>query len=148
MKKYLSLTTVFLCATVAVSIAAPDKEALMAKEKSAWQAFKDKKADDFKKVVSTNLVALYASGPSDLQGELADMPKTELKSFTISDYKIVAEGPDTVVTTYKVTTEATRDGKDISGTFYAASVWKNDGGEWKAIFHTDTGPSAPAKPTS
>ena len=44
MKKLMSYTMVALLATVAISIASPDKDALMAKEKTAWQAFKgDKK---------------------------------------------------------------------------------------------------------
>ena len=44
MKRLISYTMITLLATVAVSIAAPDKDAIMANEKAAWQAFKDKKA--------------------------------------------------------------------------------------------------------
>ena len=51
MQKYITYAMTALFATIAVSIAAPDKAAIEAKEKAAWQAFKDKKADDFKKVV-------------------------------------------------------------------------------------------------
>ena len=128
-----------LLGTVALSTAASTEDAMQEKEKAAWQAFKDKKTDDFKKVVSPNLVAVYAEGMSDLQKELADMQKWDMKSFAISDYKVTSDGSDTVVTTYKVTIEGAYDGKDQTGTYNAASVWKKQKGkgEWQAIFHTN-----------
>ncbi len=137
MKKYITHTMIALLATIAISIAAPTDDALMEKEKAAWQAFKDKKPDDFKKLVSANVVAVYAEGMSDMQKELADMQKWDMKSFAISDYKVTPAGSDTCVTTYKVAIEGTYDGKDQTGTYNAASVWKKNKGGWQAIFHTN-----------
>ena len=138
MKKLMSYTMVALFATVAVSTAAtPDKATMEAKEKSAWQAFKDKKPDEFKKLLSANVMCVYAEGVSDMQGELAAMQKWDMKSFAISDYKVTSDGSDTVVTTYQVAVEGTVDGKDQSGTYNAASVWKKQNGQWLAIFHTN-----------
>ena len=51
MKKQITYAVTAFFATMAISLAAPDKDTLMANEKAAWQAFKDKKADDFKKGV-------------------------------------------------------------------------------------------------
>jgi hypothetical protein len=146
MKKYISYTMMALLGTVALSTAASTEDVMQEKEKAAWQAFKDKKTDDFKKVVSPNLVAVYAEGMSDLQKELADMQKWDMKSFAISDYKVTSDGSDTVVTTYKVTIEGAYDGKDQTGTYNAASVWKKQKGkgEWQAIFHTNV-KQAPAR---
>jgi hypothetical protein len=137
MRRMITYTMVALLAAVAISTAATKEDAIMEKEKAAWQAFKDKKPDDFKKVVSANVMAVYAEGISDMQGELAAMQKWDMKSFAISDYKTTSDGSDTVVTTYKVTVEGTHDGKDQSGTYNAASVWKKQKGEWMAIFHTN-----------
>jgi len=147
MKKYITHTMIALLATIAISMAAPTDDALMEKEKAAWQAFKDKKPDDFKKLVSANLVAVYAEGMSDMQKELADMQKWDMKSFAISDYKVTSDAPGTVVTTYKVAVEGTYDGKDQSGTYNAASVWKKQKGEWQAIFHTNVKEETAAKPS-
>ena len=146
MKKYISYTMIALLGTVALSTAASTEEMMQEKEKAAWQAFKDKKTDGFKKVVSPNLVAVYAEGMSDLQKELADMQKWDMKSFAISDYKVTSDGSDTVVTTYTVTIEGAYDGKDQTGTYNAASVWKKQKGkgEWQAIFHTNV-KQAPAR---
>ena len=135
-----------LLATVAISTAATNDDAMQEKEKAAWQAFKDKKPDDFKKVVSAKLVAVYTEGMSDMQKELADMQKWDMKSFAISDYKVTSDGSDTIVSTYKVAVEGTYDGKDQSGTYNAASVWKKQNGQWQAIFHTNVKEESAAKP--
>src|SRR5256886_17577039 len=101
MKKYISYTMIALLGTVAISTAATNDNALQEKEKAAWQAFKDKKPDDFKKLVAANVVAVYAEGMSDMQKELADMQKWDMKSFAISEYKVTSYGSDTVISTYK-----------------------------------------------
>jgi hypothetical protein len=144
MKKYITYAMTALFATIALSMAAPDTAAIEAKENAAWQAYKDKKADDFKKVVSADFLGVYAEGVSNLKKEMDDMQKWDMKSFAISDYNVVSAGADTMVSTYKVTVEGTYDGKDASGTMYCGSVWKMQKGAWMAIFHTNV---APAKPT-
>jgi hypothetical protein len=137
MKKQITCVIAALLAATAISAAAPDKAAIEAKEKAAWQAFKDKKADDFKKVVHAEFRGVYTEGVSDMQKELDDMKKWDMKSFTISDYNIISVGADTVMSTYKVVVEGSYDGKDASGTFNAGSVWKMAKGGWQAIFHTN-----------
>src|SRR5437660_5776742 len=137
MKKSIAYTVIALIASIGVSIAAPDKAAIEAKEKAAWQAFKDKKPDDFKKVVSADFRGAYAEGVSDMDKELSDMKKWDMKSFTISDYTAFSDEKDVMVTTYTVKIEGTFDGKDASGTYNAGSVWKQENGQWMAIFHTN-----------
>jgi hypothetical protein len=137
MKKYITYAMTALFATIAVSIAAPDKAAIEAKENAAWQAFKDKKADDFKKVVDKDLRAVYAEGVSNMQKELDDMKKWDMKSFTITGFDAFSDEKDVIVTTYTVKVEGTYDGKDSSGTYNAGSVWKKEKDAWMAIFHTN-----------
>jgi hypothetical protein len=146
MKNYVSLAVITLFATIAVSVAAPNKDAMMEKEKAAWQAFKDKNAADFKKVVAADFLGVYTEGISDMKKELDDMQKWDMKSFAISDYTAVASGADTMMSTYKVTVEGTYDGKDASGTYNAGSVWKMQKGAWMAIFHTNVKEEPAAKP--
>ena len=137
MKKLFSYTMIALLATTAFSIAAPDNDEMMAKEKAAWQAFKEKNADGFKKVVDGDMIGVYADGISNMAKEMADMKKWDMKSFKISDFKSHSDEKDVVVTSYVVTLEGTYDGKDASGIYYAGSVWKVEDGQWLAIFHTN-----------
>ena len=136
MKKTITYAMTALFATISVSMAAPDKETMLARETAAWTAYKDKKTDDFKKIVSADMMAVYSDGVTDVQKDVADMQKMDMKSFTISDFKMTASGADIVMTSYKVKIEGTHGGEDASGNFYAGSVWKNEKGEWRAIFHT------------
>jgi hypothetical protein len=146
MKKCITyLVAVFFAMTVAGFAAGADKGAIEAKEKAAWQAFKDKKGDDFKKLVDKDFRGVYAEGISTLQTELDDMKKWDMKSFAISDFTAFSDEPDVIVTTYVVKIEGTYDGKDHSGTFNCGSVWKKEGSDWLAIFHTNAKQEAAAK---
>jgi hypothetical protein len=44
-----------------------------------------------------------------------------------------------------VKVEGTYDGHDMSGTYNAGSVWKMEGNDWLAIFHTNIKQAAAAK---
>jgi hypothetical protein len=139
MKNQIIYVMTALLAVIAVSNAAtPDKGAMEAKEKSAWQAFKDKNSDAFKKVVDKDIRCVYADRVStSLQNELADMQKWDMKSFEFSDFDMFSDEKDVIVTTYKVKVEGSVDGQDASGNYNAGSVWKLENGQWLAIFHTN-----------
>ena len=144
MKKHITYLITALLATIAVSNAAPpDKATMEGKEKAAWQAFKDKNEAEFKKLVDKDIRCVYDTGLSNLAKELDAMKKWDMKSFTISDYDIFSDEKDVIVSTYTVKVEGTFDGKDMSGTYNAGSVWKKEGSNWLAIFHTNIKQAAP-----
>ena len=146
MKKYITYSVALFFAMTALALTAtPDKDAIMAKEKEAWQAFQDNKADDFKKLVDTGFRGVYAEGIVNLTEELADMQKWDMKSFAISDFTSYSDEPDVIVTTYKVTIQGTVGGKDASGTFNCGTVWKAEKDVGLALFHTNVKAEAAAK---
>ena len=138
MKKYMTHAMVVLFGAISVSIAAtPDKTAMEGKEKAAWQAFKDKNEAEFKKLVDKDVRGVYDTGVANMAKELDAMKKWDMKSFAISDYDIFSDEKDVIVSTYTVKVEGTFDGKDLSGIYNAGSVWKKEGSNWLAIFHTN-----------
>lgn len=146
MKKYVSYAvTAFFAATVISIAAPPDKAALEAREKAAWQAFKDKDAAAFQKLVDKDLRAVYEDGIQNMAKELSSMKQWDMKSFAISDYDMFSDEKDIAVTTYTVKVEGTVNGKDASGTYNAGSVWKLENGQWMAIFHTNIMQASAAK---
>ena len=145
MNKSLSYAVALLMATITVSFGGPDKAAMEAKEKTAWQTFKDKDAAGFQKVVDKDFKGVYADGIYDMQKEMADMKRWDMKSFAINDYTIFSDEKDVVVSTYTVKVEGTVEGKDASGTYNCGSVWKMENGQWMAIFHTNLKQEAAAK---
>lgn len=145
MKKYITYAMTAFFAMIAVSIAAPDKAAIEAKEKAAWQAFKDKKTDDFKKLLSPDFVGVYADGIYTLQKQVDAMSKWDMKSFSLGDSNVVMTDANTAVVSCKAKVEGTYDGKDVSGNYNSGSIWQMKNGEWRAIFHTDAIEQKPAK---
>jgi hypothetical protein len=135
-----------LFATIAVSMAAPNKDAIMEKEKAAWQAFKDKKSDEFKKLLSPNFMAVYSDGIYNKPQEIDSMKKWDMKSFALSDFTLVMTDADTALVTYQVKMEGTSEGKDMSGGYNCGSVWQMKKGEWHPIFHTNMKQEAGTKP--
>ena len=133
-----------LFATIAVSIAAPDQDAMMTKEKAAWQIFKDKKSDEFKKLLSADFMGVYSDDIYTLQKQMDAMQKWDMKSFSFTDMNVVFPDADTATITYKVMVEGTYGGKDVSGTYNAGSVWTKHKGEWHAVFHSDTKEEKPS----
>lgn len=138
MKKLTTYVITTLLALSAFAFAGPNDDAIIANEKAAWQSFKDKKADDFKKVVSSDLAAVYADGIMNMAAEMDAMTKTTMKSFALSDIKVTWPDADTALITYTCKVEASMDGKDNSGTFNCGSVWRKMGSDWKAVFHADS----------
>ena len=137
MKKLLTITATTLLALVATSFAASDKDAVIQAEKSIWQTVKDKKFDDFKKMLSADFRAVYASAINKMEKEVADIKKVDMKSVTFGDMDVVFIDKDAALLTYQVTVEGTEDGKNVSGKWNAASVWKKEGSDWKAAFHSE-----------
>lgn len=145
MKKLTTSAVMLLFALGASAWAQADKDAIKAKETAAWQSFKDKDAAGFQKVVDKDFKGVYDTGIVDMAAELSDMKKWDMKSFSISDFKSFSDEKDVIVTTYVVKVEGTYDGKDASGTMNAGSVWKKEGNDWFAIFHTNAKQAEAAK---
>ena len=106
-------------------------------EKSAWEAYKNKQADAFKKYLATDYCGVYAEGIKNVDKEVAGMEQTELRDYSFADMKVVFPSSDVAVTTYKATLQSSTGGQDTSGTYNVASVWIKKGGKWLVIFHTD-----------
>ena len=106
-------------------------------QKAAWEAYKNKQADAFKKYLTTDYCGVYAEGIKNVDKEVADMEKTELRDYSFADMKVVFPSADVAVATYKATLQSSSGGQDTSGTYNVASVWIKKGGKWLVIFHSD-----------
>jgi len=137
MKKLIALALIGLFASSAAVFASPDKDALIAAEKNAWENIKAKKWDDFKKIFSADFRGVYADGINKLDKEMEDVKAVELKSYSLGDIDFVSIDKDAAMLTYTATVEGTQAGKDVSSKMNAASVWKKEGNDWRCVFHTD-----------
>src|SRR6184192_3938833 len=106
----------------------PNEAAITDLEKSAWEAYKNKQTDAFKALFSKDYYGVYAEGVKNLDAELADMAKTDLRDYSFSDIKVAFPHPKMAVVTYKAKVQATSGGNDMSGTYNSGSVWVQQGG--------------------
>lgn len=145
MRKPLIQTVTILLALTITSFAADMSTAeIEAREKAAWQAYKDKKSEEFGKMLSSDYRGIYAEGVLDKAGEVSGMQKTTMNSFTLSDFKTVSPDANTTVVTYAVSADAVSEGEKFPEKMYVSSVWHKVGGEWRVLVHT----SVAAKETS
>jgi ketosteroid isomerase-like protein len=112
-------------------------------EKAVWEAYKKKDADAFAKSFAPNYQGVYAEGTESVKEELADMKKSEIKSYSLSDVKVVRPTRTSALITYKVDLSGSYDGKDMSGSYNTASLWVKRGDKWLGILHTQS--KQPAK---
>jgi hypothetical protein len=137
--------TLIAVAPVCLGQASPAKPAKSASnetaitdlERSAWEAYKNKQADAFKKLMSKDYYGEYAEGIKNLDREVADMAKTDLRDYSLADMKVVFPSTDVAVITYKSTIQQTSEGEDMSGTYNSGSIWVRKGGKWLEVFHTE-----------
>ena len=147
MKKHLILFCMALLAVAPVCLAqagssksaksATQETTITGLEKSAWEAYKSKQADAFKKLLSKDYCGAYAEGIKNLDTEVADMAMTDLRDYSFADMKVVCPSADVAVVTYKATIQSTSAGQDNSGTYNSASVWCKQGGKWLGVFHSE-----------
>lgn len=119
--------------------AAPSEADLMAKEKSAWDAFKKKDADAFGKVVASDYIEVLDTGVTDKGAAIAGMKDYDLSDVTFSDWKMTPIDKDAALLTYKVNVKGKYKGNEIpAGPYYEASAYVNRNGEWVSIYYQET----------
>ena len=121
------------------STAAPSEAEIEAKEKAAWDAFKQKDEAGFKKSLAADYYGVTASGVSDTAASITGMKDTDLSDFTLADWKMTTIDKDAVLLTYTATVKGTYKGKPVpSGPYYEASAYINRNGEWVNVYYQET----------
>ena len=105
-------------------------------EKIVTEAFKNKQVETFKKYLAPEFVGLDAEGFKNVDAELAEVPKYDVRENSFADMKLAFPSGNMAVVTYKTTTQATHNGQDASGTYNVASVWAKRERTWRLVFHT------------
>jgi hypothetical protein len=121
------------------AVAPPSEADMIAKEKGAWDAFKRKDADAFKKALVPDYVEIHDSGVKDAAAVVADMKDVELSDVTFADWKMTTVDKDLVILTYTTTQKGTYKGQPIpEGPYRNGSAWSNRNGEWMAVYFQET----------
>lgn len=129
--------------------AAPTKEALVALEKSAYEAWKNKDAKFWDDFLADNFVGYGQTGKLDKASASKEYAgeNCDVKSFEFSDETMTPLGTDAAFITYKVSVDGTCAGQKLPASSWAVGVYTRDGDKWKGAFHAEApvvDPKAPA----
>jgi ketosteroid isomerase-like protein len=146
MKRQVIICGVLLVTAISTCFAAttPAKKAKTAQsgpaiarlEKIITEAFKNKQVETVKKYLAPEFVGLDAEGFKNVDGDLADVPKYDVRDNIFADMKVAFPTGNMAVVTYKVTTQSTHNGQDTSGTYNVVSVWTKREHKWRLVVHT------------
>ena len=117
---------------------------LQANEMALWNAWKNKDVKPFNNLLAADGVMVGeqgVAGKKEVTDSLASMP-CEIKSFTLSDWKLTMVNADAAFITYKGVTDGSCAGKAIP-TVWASSLWVNRKGKWTAFSHQESNVGAP-----
>lgn len=136
--------------TAKPTAAAPTKDALMALEKSAYEAWKTKDAKFWDPFLTDNFVGFGATGRMDRAAAIKQYSGTdcEVKSYTLSEEQMTPLGADAAVLTYKATYDGTCGGQKLPAQVWAGGVYVRSGDMWKGAFHAETPVVDPKTPTA
>jgi ketosteroid isomerase-like protein len=130
-------TACFSAATPAKQTKTVQREAAIVRlEKIITEAFKNKQVETVKKYLAPEFVGLDAEGFKNVDGELADVPKYDVRENSFADMKVTFPTANMAVVSYKVATQSTHNGQEISGTYNVVSVWSKRERRWRLVLHT------------
>jgi len=160
MKRHLPLAAILVLAFAAYGMAQPQATAspspkpkprvprvtkaqlqkqLSEMETKLWDAWKNKDAKPFETHLSSDSVMVGEQGvgtKNDVVKMMASMP-CDVKSFTLTDWKLTKLDASTALITYKGAATGTCGGVAIPAT-WASSIWVKRKGVWQAVFHQET----------
>jgi len=117
---------------------------LQANETALWNAYKNKDPKPFQNWLAADSTVVGpegVSGKGDVVKMMASIP-CEIKSFTLSDWKLTMIDPNAALLTYKGVADGTCQGKPIPPV-WASSVWVSRNGKWMAFSHQESDVSTP-----
>jgi hypothetical protein len=159
MKKHLPLAALLVIAFASLCFAQPQPSAspspapkpkpkmskaqllkqLSANETKLWEAWKNKDPKPFRMNLSADSVMIGGAGTQNKTDAIKDITSMacDVKSYTLSDWKLSMIDADAALITYKGVAVGTCGGQSIPAS-WASSIWIKRGGRWQAFSHQET----------
>lgn len=118
--------------------------ALIANENKIVDAIVKKDKATLKSLISPDGGVFGSDGFATHADFLTSIDQLTIKSFKISDEKVIWVDPNTAVLTYKWTGSGSYNGQPIPATVYSSTVWAKKGDKWVAVFHQESEAAKPA----
>lgn len=135
-------------ATESTAAARLSEDALVALERSAFEAWKSKNAAFWETFLSQDFVGWGTSGRLDKTSAIKEYTGADcdINSYALSEARVSRRGNRAALITYKATVDGTCGGQKVPANSWVAGVYVRDGGRWKAAFHAQAAIVDPAAP--
>jgi hypothetical protein len=113
---------------------------LSAMETKLWEAWKNKDTKPFQATLASDSIMVGDSGTSGKTNAIKELESMacDVKSYSLSDWKLTMINSSAALLTYKGTQDATCGGTTSPPAVWASSIWVNRGGKWLAFSHQET----------
>ena len=119
-------------------------KALIANENKINDAVAKGDKAGFTALVAPDAWSLDGNGPMKVSEFAAMLDQMKVKTWKITDEKVMWVDSNTAVVTYKWTGSGTFQGQAFPGVTYASTVWTKKGDKWLAVFHQESEAAKPA----
>lgn len=114
-------------------------DTLMTMEKRSWEATKKKDIEALRKLCAQDYVAIISDGSRLTFDEfMALFPLFEVKSYAMSDARVLPIGPDVAILVYKAKTNTALLGMSVKEETQISSTWARRNGEWRTVLYQET----------
>ena len=119
---------------------AQSQKLIVSTEKKLWEAWKTKNLKVFKATLSADSVMIGDQGVAGKTQALKDLEglQCEVKSYELSDIKVLFLNSSAALLTYKATQDGTCGGQTLPAAIWASSAYVQRGGKWFAASHQET----------
>ena len=118
---------------------AQSQRIIIATEKKLWEAWKNKDLKPFKATLSADSIQIGDSGVANKTEALKALEvPCEVKSYELSELKVLFLNSSAALLTYKSTQDATCGGQQVPATVWSSSAYVLRGGKWLAASHQET----------
>lgn len=115
------------------------RRSLIASEKKLWEAWKNKDAKPFKAWLASDAIMVGENGVATKAQAIEAITgmDCDVKSYTLSDFKVAMASSNVAVIAYKGVVDGTCAGTAVP-TVWASSTYVNRGGKWYAFSHQES----------
>jgi hypothetical protein len=118
---------------------AQSQRVIIATEKKLWEAWKNKNIKPFKATLSSDSVMIGDAGVANKTEAIKALEvPCEVKSYELSDLKVLFLNSSAALLTYKSTQDAICGGQQVPATVWSSSAYVLRGGKWLAASHQET----------
>ncbi len=113
---------------------------LSAIERGFWEGWAKGDVTPFKANIAADAIMVTDTGTQDKEMILKAIAAgaCEVRSFDLSDFKMVSLGATAAVLMYKATQDATCGGEVLPKTVWVSTVYARRGAKWFAVAHQET----------